>query len=86
MLQFSPFLLLIPYGIFVLIIGFLAIVNIGHLLRTGTATMMSFGATALFFFYCLFIISTTFNLLAGFDWGQQFAIDGSMFNWSQISF
>ncbi len=74
MITIPLYILLIVFGIFLLTAAIFAIVNVGHLIKTGTFTGASIVATFLFAAYSLIIFSLTLSQLAGIDWTQPVTI------------
>lgn len=74
MVDFSPILLLIIYGLVDAVIIFLALVNISHLFRTGLATFGSFTVTLAFFLYFIIVLGLTWNIISEFNWQQPIII------------
>lgn len=61
-------LLLIPYGVFLLLFGVLAVVHLYHLVRFGTFGAANFIALGLFLVGTAAILALTAGLLAPIDW------------------
>jgi phosphatidylglycerophosphate synthase len=68
------YVLLIVFGVFLLTALIFALVNVGHLIKTGTLTAASFTATFLFGAYTVIVIGLTLSQLAGIDWTQPVTI------------
>ncbi len=86
MFSFSPLLILIPFGIFAVIIGFFGLINTAHLVRTGNTTLISLLFTLFFLGYSLGVLFLTYNVVAPYDWQTPVKIDLSSFGFSSNSF
>ncbi len=64
------FVLLIPYGLFLLIFLFFALVNLFHLLRFSPLNLLTFFATFLFLAGTTLILTTSYNYLITINWSQ----------------
>lgn len=83
--SFSPFIIPIPFCLVALVIGFFALINIAHLIRTGNFNFTSFVFTLFFLVYSAAIIYLTYNMTAGFDWQTPITVDFSSFSFSSNS-
>ncbi len=86
MLSFSPFFILIPFGLITAIIGFFGLINIAHLVRTGNTTLVSLFFTLLFLGYSFGVLFLTYNLVASYDWHLPVEINYNSFGFSSDSF
>ena len=68
------YIFLIPYLLFALVFAVFIMVNIGHLVRTGSVTMVSFMATAIMMTLAVLIFYFTFSLLSGAYFGEPVVI------------
>ena len=69
--------LYITLGIYLLLLAIFVlffIINIAHLVQTGSLTFVSFVVTFLFLSSVIMLIFATMNLLAGTDWQQDLII------------
>lgn len=65
---------LFVYGFFLLAFSALSLVNVGHLIKTGTFTFGSFFVTLLFVFFTAGVLFITLNALSQFSWTEPVAI------------
>jgi hypothetical protein len=65
-----PFLLLIPYALFLLVVAFFGLVNIGHLFRYGARNAAGFLATFGFVSGAAVILFLTWQYLPELDWTE----------------
>lgn len=79
MVTFPFYIILFVYGFFLLAFAAFGLINIGHLVKTGTLTLTSFIATFLFLCFSTFILWATWNVLVSVDWQQPIVIWDS--NW-----
>jgi len=75
MLNFSPILLLIPFGVYLFIHFSLTLINIRHIFKIGAVSLTSFIFTFIFLFYSFAVISITWNLVSDFPWNQPFSFE-----------
>ncbi len=64
-------------GLYLLLLGVFTlffIINIAHLVQTGSLTFVSFVVTFLFLASVIIMIYATMNLLTGTDWQQEVTI------------
>lgn len=69
-MQFTLALLLIPYALFLILFAAFAFVNLFHIFRFGSFTLLSFAVTFLFLGGTAIILVGTYTLLSGTDWTQ----------------
>lgn len=74
MLALPLYTLLGLYLLLLAIFTLFFIINIAHLVQTGSLTFVSFVVTFLFLASVIIMIYATMNLLAGTDWQQGFVI------------
>jgi hypothetical protein len=74
MITIPLYVLLIIFGVFLLTALIFALINVGHLIKTGTLTGASIIATFLFGAYSLVVISLTLSQLVSTDWAQPVTI------------
>lgn len=81
MINLSPSLLLIPFGIYLFVHLALTLINIKHIFKTGSVTLVSFIMTFIFFFYSLTVIGITWNLVRDYNWNTPLSFDaGGLIN------
>jgi len=68
MISIPFYLLLIPYGIFLLLFAFFSLVNIANLLRYGARNSVGFMATFIFISGTAIILFFTWQTLLPVDW------------------
>ncbi len=74
MIIISFYVILFLYAFFLLAFLIFTMINIGHLVSTGTFTTTSFAATFLFITYSVIILGLTWFQVAEIDWQQQVTI------------
>lgn len=74
MITISFYVTLFIYFFFLLAFVIFTMINIGHLISTGTFTTTSFAATFIFIVYTIIILGLTWFQIANIDWQQQVTI------------
>lgn len=74
MITISFFVALVVYFIFLTIWLIFGLVNVAHLVSTGTFTTTSFVFTLLFLVYAVIVLGFTWHFLGGIDWQQPLTV------------
>lgn len=74
MITISLYVILFLYLFFLLAFAIFTLVNIGHLVSTGTFTTTSFAMTFLFVAFSITVLVLTAIQITQFDWQQQVTI------------
>jgi len=69
-LAVAPYLLLVPYAIFLLLIGLFALFNIGHLVRYGARNSVGFFVTFVYVCGLAIIMFMTWRYMPALDWNE----------------
>ncbi len=70
MISIPLYIFLFIYFFFLITFAAFFLINMSHLVRTGTLTLASLSATLAFLVFSAFILVATFYFLHGFDWQQ----------------
>ncbi|HRH32612.1 MAG TPA: hypothetical protein PK720_00450 [bacterium] len=73
-MTFPLSLLLIPYGFFLIIWGFLSLVGFYHIARYGGRHVSTFILGLVYFLGCVTLLQVSYMYLAPIDWNQSITI------------
>ena len=90
MVAIPIYIFLFAYFFFLFIFLIFMLINVAHLVNTGTLTFSSFVVTFVILFLTTIILWATWNLLQGTDWQQTITVwnnswIGGLFNIPQFS-
>jgi hypothetical protein len=80
MLNISPLFILLPFAAYLVAHTIFGLVNIGHLIKTGATTMISFMVTFAFIFYSLIVVGATLEIVGPLDLNTPITINFSAFS------
>ncbi|HLD60646.1 MAG TPA: hypothetical protein VJA27_00735 [Patescibacteria group bacterium] len=74
MITIPLYFILFIYGFFLLGFSVFFFINLGHLVRTGTFTFVSFFVSCAFIVFILLVLWTTWYLLQGVNWQEPITL------------
>jgi hypothetical protein len=69
---------ILTYFVLLVIIGIFFLINLLHLVHTGTITFWSLIATLITAAFLIFVIATTMNYIATLDWQAPITLGGGV--------